>query len=186
VMYYHYIRGKMMIGIKTPSKSRGFTVIELIVIISIMAAFSVFAAAAIFGALGTFTMNSATTKLINDIRYTQQLARTRNGWYGIRFQTDPTNQYNVYSTDGSTDTNVTNPANRAQDFVIYIDDDFNGVIISGVNIAGGDKVEFNPRGMPFDDVSGTELSSNGMVTLNSGTSSQTIRIIPNTGRVELQ
>lgn len=164
----------------------GFTIIEVSVAMAVIGALVVFAVVGITSAINSFKFNSAVAQVMFDIRYAQHLARTRNGWYGIRFQANPTNQYNVYQTDGTTDTNVTDPANPAQDLVVNVSSDYGGVTISAVNIAGGSQVEFNPLGTPYDDMAGSALAATGTVTLSLGGSTKVIQIIKNTGRVELQ
>ena len=164
---------------------RAFTMIELILILTLMGALMVFAAVAIWGAVTTFKLDAATAKVISDIRYAQHLARTHNQWYGINFQVDPVNSYNVYYTDGSTDTDVENPADPSTTLQIDVNDEYSGVTISGVSIGSGGKVEFNPIGTPYDDVTGSTLVATGTITLTHGGTSRTIQIYPNTGKVEL-
>jgi prepilin-type N-terminal cleavage/methylation domain-containing protein len=168
------------------NRMRGLTLIELSITIAIIGALAVFAVVAMTSAISSFKFNSAVAQVMFDIRYAQHLARTRNGWYGIRFQIDPVDEYNVYHTDGATDTNVTDPANTSEDLVVDVNSNYDRVTISAVNIAGGNKVEFNPVGTPYDDMAGSPLAATGTVTLSLGGSTKVIQIIKNTGRVELQ
>lgn len=164
---------------------RGFTIIELVMVTVVTGALAVVAMIAIWGAMTSFKIDAAATKVISDLRYAQHLARTYNGWYGVDFSIDPDNHYDVYATDGSTDTAVQNPANRTENLQIDVEDEY-GVTISAVNIAGGDKVEFNPLGTPYDDKLGSKLSTAGTITLTHGASTRIVQIIPNTGKAELQ
>lgn len=148
-------------------------------------ALAVFAAVAIWGAVTSFRIDAAATKVISDLRYAQHLARTYNGWYGVKFAVDPANHYDVYSTDGSTDDDVPNPANTAEDLQIDVEDEY-GVTISAVNIEGGDKVEFHPLGTPYDDMLGSKLSSTGTITLMLEGNTRIIEVVPNTGKAQLQ
>lgn len=163
----------------------GFTLLELLVMIGVIAGLATVAFVGMWGTINTFRLDAATTKVLSDIRYAQQLARTHNGWYGIRFQVDPANQYSVYSTDGMIDTNVNNPANPSVDLVINIYDDY-GAAVSAVDIASGSQLEFNPMGTPYDDKNGSPLVSNGAVTISREESSKTISIIRDTGRAEVE
>lgn len=135
--------------------------------------------------LANFRMNSASAKILADIRYAQQQARVKSGWYGVSFEIDPVNHYHVYSTNGTTDTDVTDPANRAQTLVVDLKADYN-VTLSAVNIGGGNKVEFNPMGTPYLDKNGAALGSTGTISLVSGGESRTISIYQATGRSEVQ
>lgn len=161
----------------------GFTFVEVAVVVAAVAALSVFAAGVVWSAMTNYRFNAATAKVLQDIRYAQQQARVRNGWYGIQFQTPGT--YHVYQTDGSTDTDVTDPANRAATLVVDTSNSY-GVSISAVNIDGGDKVEFGPVGTPYVDKAGAALASAGTVTLTAGGSSRVIQVLKGTGRAELQ
>ena len=163
--------------------ARGFTLVELVAVVALTAILSIAAYAAVSTTVGTFKLNAAATKMIEDIRYAQHLARTHNGWYGVLFQPNPANQYTVYQTDGTTDTAVTNPLNPVTTLSINTNTDY-GVTITIANIGGGTQVEFNPMGVPYNDKTGAALAANGTVTLTRGGSSKTITIIQNTGKAE--
>lgn len=161
----------------------GFTLVELAVVAAAVAALSVFAAGVVWSAMTNYRFNAATAKVLQDIRYAQQQARVRNGWYGIQFQTPGT--YHVYQTDGSTDTDVTDPANKAATLVVNTSTSY-GVGISAVDIDGGDKVEFGPMGTPYVDKAGAQLTIAGTVTLSAGGSTRVVQILKGTGRAETQ
>ena len=158
---------------------------ELLLAITLTIVVLVFATAAILTSLKNYRLGSATAKVLSDIRFAQQQAHARNGWYGVRFQASPVNQYDVYSTDGTTDTTITNPANPATTLVINLMSDYE-VAISAVNIGGGDKVEFDPMGTPYTDKSGSALAAAGTVTLSIGGTNRVIQILKGTGRAEVQ
>jgi prepilin-type N-terminal cleavage/methylation domain-containing protein len=170
---------------KKTNAQKGFTIVELALVIALTGILATFAVVSIWGAASTIKLNAAASKVISDIRFAQHLARTHNQWYGINFQSDPTNIYNVYHTDGSTDTTVVNPANKATDLQLNLNSKYKGVTISGVNIEGGSTVEFNPYGTPYDDMIGSPLTAAGTITLTLGGNSKVIQITPNTGKVEL-
>jgi Tfp pilus assembly protein FimT len=164
---------------------RGFTILELIIGIIVVIALAVFASAAVFKVISSFRFSAAVNTTINHIRYAQQQARTHNGWYGVRFEPNPTNRYTVYSTNGTTDAALTNPANPSSNLVINLQSEYNVLVVSA-NIGGGNQVEFNPRGVPYLDKNTSALSTTGTITLSSDGKSKIIQIFPTTGRVELQ
>jgi Tfp pilus assembly protein FimT len=166
------------------SEAWAFTLIELVILMAVIMVMAVFAAEEVRKAIQTSRLSAATAKALSDVRYAQQLARTHNGWYGMRFLVSPTNQYVVYSTDGVTDTPVKDPVNLAQNLQITVSAVFGGVAISGVSIGGGNQVEFNPTGTPYSDKNGAALAADGTVTLALGGTSRVITIIKNTGRAE--
>lgn len=165
-------------------KSLGFTLIELVITIAVVGVLATVAYVTMDSSLGSYRLGNAEFKVIGVMRYAQQLAMTNNDWYGVSFLVDPNNQYTVYQTDGSTDTPLSDPANPAQNMVADVAAEFPGVVISAVNIAGGDKVEFSPTGEPFDDRSGTALAATGTVTLTHDAVNRVIDILPVTGRTE--
>lgn len=165
---------------------RGMGSLMIVLILVLVAALAVYAAANIFSAVSTFKLNSAAVKMITDIELAEHLARTHSAWYGVIFLADPTNQYSVYQTDGVTDTTVTDPVNAAQPLVINLFSTFKGVTISTVSIGNGNKVEFNPLGVPYDDKNGAALSASGVIILSYGGSQKVIEIKKGTGRVGIQ
>lgn len=168
-----------------PSPRSGYTLIEMLVVIGIAGALVIFAGVAMWSSVANFRFSAAVNKVLFDVRLAQQLARTHNGWYGVEFLASPTDRYHVYSTDGTTDTDVANPANLATGLNVLLRNDY-GVSISAVNIDGGNKVEFNPMGTPYLDKTGSALASSGTITLATGGSVRVIQILKNTGKVELQ
>lgn len=161
-----------------------FTAIELLLAVVLLAILAVFASVAISDAVHTFRLSSASARLVHDIRFAQHQAMNRNGWYGVQFFADPVNQYRVYSTDGVTDSDVANPANRAQPLAVDLKVDF-GVAINAINIGGGTKVEFNPLGQPYLDKDDQPLAMDGTVMIGSGDKIKMIQILKDTGRVDM-
>lgn len=163
----------------------GFTLIEAIVVMAVMVVLSVVAVGVLWSSLTTYQFNAATARVLNDIRYAQQQARVRNGWYGIQFQTGSASTYHVYWTDGSTDTDVASPVNPSTTLTVNLDSEYS-VGISAVSIGGGDKVEFSPMGVPYLDKTGAALTSAGTITLTAGGSNRVIQVLAETGRAEVQ
>jgi prepilin-type N-terminal cleavage/methylation domain-containing protein len=161
----------------------GFSLPEAVIVIVVVGILAVISVMGMASTMTTYRLNSAASKVISDIRYAQQMARAHATWYGVQFGVDPSNTYHVYQTDGVTDTDVTSPHNRATTLTVNLESDYD-VTISAANIAGGDKVEFNPMGTPYSDELGAALVASGSVTLSCGGTSRTIQIIRGTGRAE--
>lgn len=172
-------------GALSRQRELGYSLSELIVVISIIGILAVVAIAGYIGTIDNYRINSATSKILSDIRYAQQQARVRSGWFGIQFQIAPTNQYHVYETDGVSDVDVVNPQNLSENLIIDVMADYR-TTISAVDIEGGDKVEFSPTGTPYLDKNGSALSVTGTITLTCGSRTEVIQIVKNTGRAELQ
>lgn len=164
---------------------RGFTLVEMIMTLVIAAILSVVVAVAIANSINAVQLNAAATRLASDLRYAQTSAGSSGSWHGVRFDLSPLNQYTIYSTDGLSDATIENPAKLGAGFVVQLGAD-NGVSIPSVNISGGSQVEFSPLGTPYDDKNLNALAAEGVITLTRNGSSLTVRITPNTGRINIQ
>lgn len=164
------------------SKRRGFTMVELIVVIVITLILSIGSLVTISNALKSIRLVNAADKLASDLRYAQYMSGSIAKWYGVSFEADPTNQYTVYTTTGTADTVVADPARAGSDLIVNLGGDYN-IKITSVSFDGGKKVEFSPNGTPYTDKNGSPLAAEGVITLSNGSASRMVRVTPNTGRV---
>jgi len=158
--------------------------IELVIVLTIVIILSRVVIVAIANQIKGIKLNNASDKLVSDLLYAQYMASGTGQWYGISLEANPTNNYSVYTTTGTIDSIVTNPADKTKNYTINLQADY-GITISSVTIEGGGKhIEFRPDGVPFTDKSVTNsLSQESVVTLTNGTDNLTVRVTPNTGRV---
>lgn len=154
-------------------KSKGFTIVELIVTMIIVGILSAVTAVAISRAMQGIQLSSTADRLASDLRYAQTMANATGIWYGVSFEV---NQYAVYATEGGTDMIVDNPAKRGSNFI---------VIISGATVESGQKIIFDPLGTPYA-ADRSPFTAEAVVTLRQDSSSRTVRIVPRTGRVYVQ
>jgi prepilin-type N-terminal cleavage/methylation domain-containing protein len=166
-------------------KQRAFTLIELVMVILIIGILGVASIAVITNAIKGIQLSSAATKLASDLRFAQNMAQATGTWYGVSLEANPGNIYTVYTTTGSVDSVVTNPANKNANFVINLNTDYM-VQINSVSIGGGKQVEFSPLGAPWTDKNGVLVAPEAVITLARGSQSKTVRIVPNVGRVYIQ
>ncbi|MBI5699930.1 prepilin-type N-terminal cleavage/methylation domain-containing protein [Candidatus Saganbacteria bacterium] len=164
---------------------RGFTLIEaasVIVILMILAVGSF----VYIGFTNGIKLDAAANKLAADIRYAQSRAMSYTVWHGVIFNVNPTNTYSVYSTDGSTDTVVEDPAKLASNLTVNLNTAY-GATINSVSIQeGGNKIEFSPLGAPWTDKNGMLLSSEAGVVIGLAGQTKTITITQNTGKVNVE
>jgi Tfp pilus assembly protein FimT len=164
---------------------RGYTLIEMTVIIVIIAILALMSFIAVSASIKAGRLSSASDRIVSDLRYAQSQANAYGEWYGVRFDVDPVNTYTIYSTTGTSDSVADNPSKRVTNFIVNVQTDSN-LTITSVNIAGGNKVEFSPLGTPYNDKTGSAIASEGQVVISNGSSTRTIRITPNTGRIYVQ
>jgi prepilin-type N-terminal cleavage/methylation domain-containing protein len=163
----------------------GFTIIELVIVIVLLGIMAM-AVSITLTPSSSIRLDTAAKRVAADLRYAKSTAFSYSKWYGVTFQTDPTNTYTVFQTNGTMDATIKDPASLGNNFIVNIPALYGGVTLSSVNIAGGSKVEFNPVGTPYNDKNGTAISSAGAITLQYLGNTKTIYITPNTGYISIQ
>ncbi len=161
-------------------QKNGYTLIEVVIVIVLILILS----ASIFVYVNfsrDFNLDSAASKVASDLRYAQSLSMSTARWYGVSFEG---NSYAIYTTTGTLDTLINDPASFGKDMVVNVYDQF-GLSVN-VYIDGGNKIEFSPLGQPYIDRNSFILTNEGVVTLSTGALSKTVRITPNTGKVYIQ
>lgn len=167
-------------------KRRAFSLPELVVVLIIMGILAVVSFIAIDPYRGV-KLDAAARKVMADLQYARNLALSTAKWYGVSFEVDPVNTYTVYRTSSlGNDTVIEDPANLGKNFIININDYYDGINIQSVNIAGGSKVEFHPLGRPYNDALGSAIASNGVITLEFEGATREVVITVDTGRISVQ
>ncbi|MFA4906148.1 MAG: prepilin-type N-terminal cleavage/methylation domain-containing protein [Candidatus Margulisiibacteriota bacterium] len=164
---------------------RGFTLLEAAIVIVVLSILSI-GAFVYIGFINGIKLDAASQKVAADVRYAQSRAMSYTVWHGINFNLSPVNSYSVYSTDGTTDTAVEDPAKLGSDLTVDLNTVF-GVAINSVTIqGGGHQIEFSPLGAPWTDKTGMLLSSESSVVIGLAGQTRTITITQNTGKVNIQ
>lgn len=145
----------------------GFTLIEVVLTIGLIGILG-FSVAIITGGVTSGNLAVAAKKVQSDIQFARSLAMTNQGTtYGVAF-TDSSDSYIVYETDVGSP--VTNPLTKEA-----MNEDFSQ--FPGISITGGNfTVEFNRYGAPT-------TGGGGNVQLTDGSSTKSIEVTTNTGRV---
>lgn len=153
--------------------SRGFTLIETIIVIVIIGIVAIVAIPRFNETIQTKRLYDATEKLFDDLNYCRDyaIAQHTNTWIDF----DPTNErYRFYYGDSwSSSIALIDPARNSSDWYI-INTMFLGIEINSTSFSDN-RISFNWWGTP---------SEGGSVTLTNGTKSKTVTVQPETGYVE--
>ena len=160
--------------------ARGFTLTELIVILSILGILSWLAYPKVV-AMDEIKLDTAARRLAADLRYAQSLAMSRRIIHGILF--DPAlEKYTVFAPNAAAP--ITDPADRAKTMTVDYTTrtEFKGVLIQSATFGTTPGVTFDYFGVPRD-TAGADLISSGRVVLTYQGVTDTVIVAPQTGMV---
>lgn len=163
---------------------RGFSLIELVAVISLMGVIAVAIAGPTLAYMSKIRSRSAATRILADIRYVQRHAMNSRLRTWIVFSTG-SNNYRLYAETSpgagkATRTALTHPLNQTNAAVQFGSGTNLAVSITAVNINSTQEIEFDSWGRPYDGNS-VALTASGTVTLSNGV---TLTVHPTTGFVE--
>ncbi len=153
-------------------KLNAFTLIELVIVMAILGIIG--SVVLVRWPSDTVTLEAQAQQMVNDIRYIQFLAHTRNKSYRINFISS--SQYTFTETDGTTAVN--HPATENNVITLA-----SGITLSNSGLPGN-FIVFNRKGVPYTDAGvTTALSGNATITLTGSSGSRTVTISSETGKV---
>jgi len=164
---------------------KGFTLIELVMVIILIGIISVFAAPMLSN-ISTMKAGAFTDKLRANIRYAQNLAMSQNRRYRVYFNAAPSpnpgyavvNDLNGNGVWGEAGEVAPDPAGSGNLSIALNAGQYAGITFSSVGFSGN-YVEFDSFGVPYD--SGGVLTVNKNVTVSPG--GTTVTVTANTGAV---
>jgi MSHA pilin protein MshC len=164
---------------------RGFTLLELIMIIVLIGTLAVFAAPRL-GNISTIKTGAFVDKLRADVRYAQNLAMAQNRRYRIYFNTAPSpnpgyavvNDANGNGAWGGAGEVALDPAGNGMLSIALNNGQYAGITFSSIGFSGS-YVEFNSMGVPFDNAGALSVSKN--ITISPG--GATVTVTAQTGAV---
>ena len=156
-----------------PMNHKGFTLIELVMIIVLLGIIAVFVAPRMPDVTGTKAA-AFRDKLRADIRYAQSLAMTRNARFRVHFNAAPAPNPGYAVTD-SANVVVQDPAGGGPLSVTLMAGNY-----AGISVSPNTTIEFDSLGRPYDNT-GTLLTVAAILTVNPGV--LTVTVSPQTGTV---
>ncbi len=154
-----------------PGRIAGFSLLELVLVLTIVGVLAVFAAPRLASAPGV-TLSAVSAQLAANIRYAQGLAMSRGQRYRINFTA---NTYQITDMGGAP---IVQPLTASTAAISVAP-----ATLSGYDppLTGG-YVAFDTKGVPYVSATGP-LAAVAMITINSGGETASITIAPETGSV---
>jgi type II secretory pathway pseudopilin PulG len=136
----------MTLKLEPGRKDSGFTLIEIVLILIVISVLAAVVTPKFAEFYSGIKLSSAAKKLVNDIRYAQNLATTTRTHHKISFTS--AGSYRVLNV--STGNPVRDPLTQADFIVDLTRSEFSGVNITLPTGLAGDYVEFDGLGIPYD------------------------------------
>jgi type II secretory pathway pseudopilin PulG len=153
-------------------KSQGFSLVELVVIITVIAIMAV--SVMTTNQTPGISVEAQANQLVDDIRYTQSLAMTKGTRYRLVI-TAASNSYQILNAAGTAIMLAMGSTTMKLG---------TGITFGAISLPAS-LVNFDGLGNPYTDTAtpGTLLAATATIVLNAGASSSTVSIVPNTGMV---
>lgn len=154
------------------SKTNGFTLVELLIVIAIISILTVTVLPK--WQAGGINLGAQANQLASDIRYTQSLAMTSGQRYYLIKQSS--NTYQILNASGSPITLAFGGTTMTLN---------SGITFGTLTNLPNSLIAFDGKGTPYTTSTspGTILASTATMPLVSGSTTKTISITPETGRV---
>ena len=161
---------RVVMAAKAGCAVRGFTLIEILIVIVILA-IAAMTAIPMMGSAASVQIRSAGNMIAADLEYAKSLAISKGQNFSVVFD-EVAESYRIVDQDGST---ISHPVKKGFDYVINFKNEGLGrVDISDADFDGASQVQFDYLGSP---------DKGGTVHLQAGTTTATISVEPVTGYI---
>jgi prepilin-type N-terminal cleavage/methylation domain-containing protein len=161
---------------------RAFTFVEMMVVLVILA----IAAAIVVpmaSSASTMQLRAAVDMVSADLEYAKSMAVSRGQMYSVVFDT-AAESYQIEDPNGNV---IPHPVKKGSNYVVNFRTDgrLGQVNIVSASFNGGNRVKFDYLGSPFDGADPANALNSGVVTLQVGKVTRTVRVEPVTGYITI-
>jgi prepilin-type N-terminal cleavage/methylation domain-containing protein len=149
-------------------RRRGFTLVELAVVVSIIAVMAQMAIPRYGRAISNYRAEAAARRIAADIGVAQARARALSSSQSIVFSVNG-NSYQI--------TGMSDPDRPGTTYTVGLSDQTTGSVVSAAAFGNSSTLTFNGYGVP---------TSGGTVTVVSGTATRRVTVSADTGAVQVQ
>ena len=158
---------------QTRTQAQGFTLIELIMVMVVLGVVATVTAMRMPGA--GLNVSAQAEQLASDIRYTQSLAMGRGQSFRINFTAGT---YQITDIGGVAQVHPGTGQTAAISLGTTVLSGYNPPYINSY-------LAFDSLGVPYTDLTTTTQTSLAILTLTGGGEAYTLRVVPQTGRVQV-
>jgi len=167
-------------GSTAVSHGRGFTLVEIIIVVVILAISAMMAIPMMSSAAGT-QIRAAASAIAADLEYARSMAITRQQSYTVAFDCS-SESYEIRDSSGAV---IEHPVRKGLDYRVSFQNDrrLNMVDIVSVDFNGTTQVKFDYLGSPYD--AGNNPLNSGTINLQAGNANVTVSVEPVTGYISV-
>jgi len=179
--YYRKNTGYDLRGINS-----GFTLVELLIVIAIIT-IAALTAIPMMSSAASVQIRSAANMLTADLEYAKSMAISRGQYFSVVFDTTA-ESYQIFEDQSGTLVPIKHPVKKGFDYEINFSTDgrLNKVDIVDADFDGTSEVKFDYLGSPYNGGSPPTPLNSGVINLQAGGTTTTVRVEAVTGFISIE